>query len=235
MMTTTVPNSGATLKNTKFPGKPWRVLIVDDHELLRDGLRMLLGTDPKLEVCGDAMDETDARNLVRQLNPDLAVVDLTLRNGNGLDLVKWIKKNHPETRVIVLTMHDEKIYGERALRAGAEGFVNKDHASGTILTAIEQVRDGKLFFSEELTRRVMKRTRGSQNEVSPSATDLLSDRELEVFRFIGQGKTSAQIAAELKLAASTVETYRERLKTKLNLTNSAELARHATVWVWENP
>jgi DNA-binding NarL/FixJ family response regulator len=212
-----------------------RVLLVDDHELLRDGARTLIQSEPQLEVCAEAADEADARAMVRQHEPDMVIVDLTLQNGNGLELVKWLHKHRPETHVIVLSMHDEKIYGERVLRAGAKGYVNKHVASRTILEAIRRVLGGGLYFSEELTRRVMQRSMASGPQPVSSPMDILSDRELEVFRLIGKGKTSRQIAEELKLAASTVETYRERLKTKLNLSNSAELAQHATMWVVENP
>jgi len=211
-----------------------RVLIVDDHELLRDGLRALLGSDPGLEVCGEAADEAEGRAKVREFRPKIVIVDLTLQNGNGLDLIKWIKKYAPGTAAIALTMHEEKVYGERALRAGASGFVNKDDAARKILDAIHQVRAGKYYFSEELTRRMMNKSSGRW-AAAAAPTDILSDRELEVFRLIGQGKTSRQIADALRLATSTVETYRERLKSKLNLTNGAELAQHATIWVNENP
>jgi DNA-binding NarL/FixJ family response regulator len=214
---------------------PTRILIVDDHELLRDGLRTLLGSDPELNVCGEAVNAMDGRTKIRELQPEVVVVDLTLHDGHGLDLIKWLKKYGPPAEAIVLTMHDENIYGERALRAGASGYVKKDDPARTILTAIHEVRKGKLFFSEELTRRMMNRSKAGQPPATSAPTDVLSDRELEVFRLIGQGKTSRQISERLRLASSTVETYRERLKTKLKLANSAELAQHATLWVAEHP
>ena len=210
-----------------------RVLIVDDHELLRDGMRLLIDNEPGLAVCGDAASEAEARRKITQLQPAVVVVDLTLHNGNGLDLIKWIGSHHPDMRVVVSTMHDESVYGDRVLRAGARGYVNKQDPSRTIVKAIQSVLQGRLHFSEAFTNQVMARVTAKQDAaVSPTAA--LSDRELEVFCLIGQGRTSDEIAKTLYLGRSTVDTYRQRLKIKLNLTTSAALAHCATQWVLEN-
>jgi DNA-binding NarL/FixJ family response regulator len=210
-----------------------RVLIVDDHSLLRDGLRALLGEQPDLEVCGEAEDEVTARREVTALAPDIAIVDLTLKEGSGLELIKWLKERHPLVRVIVSTMHDEKIYGERALRAGASGYVNKHDPSTTIVTAIREVMKGGIYFSEPLVERLMRRAAGRDPDEAASAVNLLSDRELQVFRLLGEGKNSAEIAEALHLSRSTVDTYRERLKDKLGLKSSSELIYHAIQWTME--
>jgi DNA-binding NarL/FixJ family response regulator len=187
-----------------------------------------------LEVCGEAVDEAGARNQIRQLNPDVVVVDLMLRSGSGLDLIKWIKEHRPETKVIVSTMHEEKVYGERALQAGANGYVNKQDPARAILAAIQHVLDGGLFFSDGFTSRLLRRAAGHPGATEASPLVGLSDRELEVFRLIGRGLTSHEIAGQLHVSRSTVDTYRERLKTKLELGSGAELTHLAMRWVLEN-
>jgi DNA-binding NarL/FixJ family response regulator len=211
-----------------------RVLIVDDHELLRVGLRLLINTQQDLKVCAEAADEAEGRKLFRQLHPHVVVVDLKLREGNGLDLIRLIKKQRPATQVLVCSMHDEKVYGERVLRAGASGYVNKQSAASNIVQAIRDVLNGKLIFGEDVIRRVMQRARAEHGAVEVSPIDTLSDRELEVFRLLGQGLPTRQIARILHLSSSTVDTYRERLKTKLGFENGTELIHHATEWVLEN-
>lgn len=213
---------------------PTRVMIVDDHELMREGLRQLISRQANLEVCGEASNEREARSRFRELQPDLVVVDLTLKESSGLDLIKWTRQERPEAKVIVLTMHDERDYGERALRAGAGGYVNKQLPARTILAAIARVLEGKLFFSEGLTERLMHRTVSGSATGDDSPVAALSDRELEIFSLIGAGLTTDQIAQRLHLSINTIGTYRERLKTKLNLKTSAELSHFATLWVAEN-
>lgn len=217
-----------------------RVMIVDDHELVRDGLRQLIGRQPYLEVCGEAENEHEARKRFRELRPELVVVDLTLRDRNGLDLIKWIVKQWPDTRVIVSTMHDERDYGERAMRAGASGYVNKHLPAPTILTAIDKVIKGELFFSEEMTSRLMHSAVSDSSTCSDSVTAgysfvaTLSNRELEIFTLIGRGYTTQEITSQLHISPNTVGTHRERLKNKLHLTSAADLSRQATLWVAEN-
>ena len=223
-------SGGATL----FDMSTVQVFIVDDHELLRSGLRMLLDNEDDLHVCGEASDEPTAKRLIREMEPAIVIVDLMLGNGSGLDLIQWLTKSHPTAKSIVSTMHDERIYGERALRAGASGYVNKKDPARTILTAIRRVLDGKLFFSEELTSHIVRRTMTHQTPVDASPFDSLSNRELEVLSLIGQGLTSRQIALRLHLSPNTIHTYRERLKTKLDAPSGAELNRRAIQWVLEN-
>lgn len=217
-----------------LPTKTWRVFVVDDHELLRQGLRMLINAEPDLTVVGEATNEIEARKGLRECYPEIVIVDLKLRDGSGLDLIKQIKKQNPESKIIVCTMHDEKIYGERVLRAGASGYVNKHDSACTIITAIREVLAGKLFFGEEFVNRVMRRAMADPATMEQSPFDLLSDRELEVFRMVGQGLPTREIARQLHLSSSTVDTYRERLKAKLCLKSGAELVRQATQWVLEN-
>jgi DNA-binding NarL/FixJ family response regulator len=219
---------------TLFEMSTIHILIVDDHELLRSGLRMLLNNEEDLHVCGEAFDEPTAKRMVRELQPAIAIVDLMLGNGSGLDLIQWMAKSHPETKSIVSTMHDERIYGERALRAGASGYVNKKDPARTILSAIRRVLEGKLYFSEELTSHIVRRTMTHQTPTDASPLDGLSNRELEVLSLIGQGLTSRQIALRLHLSPNTIHTYRERLKTKLDASSGAELNRRAIQWVLEN-
>ena len=210
-------------------------MIVDDHELMRDGLRQLISRQANLEVCGEAANEREARNRFRELQPDLVVVDLTLQESSGLDLIKWIRQERPDTKVIVSTMHDERDYGERALRAGAVGYVNKQSPARTILAAIARVLEGKLFFSEALTERLMHRatSRTATADDSPVAA-LVGPRTGDLQRSSAQGQTTDQIAQRLHLSPNTIGTYRERLKSKLNLTNATELNHIATLWVAEN-
>ena len=211
-----------------------RVLVVDDHEVVREGLRLLIDATADLCVCAEAADAIEARRAIEERHPHLAVIDLLLGKDSGLDLVKWIRQHHPAVNVIVASMHEEKLYGVRALRAGASGYVAKSRPARTILKALRQVHKGELYFSKEFMDSVM---RNSANGYAAQKSDieLLSDRELEVFRGIGQGLTSKEVAHGLHLSASTVDTYRERLKVKLGTKRSAELVYRATRWVLENP
>ena len=217
-------------------GKPGtkrvRILIVDDHELLREGLKELLSGEPHLETCGEAGREAEAMELVRATNPDLVIVDMALEQGNGLDLIKRIKAHDASIRMIVCSMHDDSLYAERALRAGAAGYVNKQAPAATILAAIAEVLEGGIFLSAPMTRQLLRSATGGRDGPPKSLIENLSDRELQVFSLIGQGLTTGQIAKQLHLSTRTVETYRERLKSKLHLKHAAELNRDAAqFWV----
>lgn len=201
-----------------------RVLIVDDHELMRHGLRDLVQTQSEWEVCGEASDENEGYKMFRELAPDLVIIDLVLQNSSGLDLIKRIKQINPAARTLVLSMHNEKLYAERALRAGADGFVNKQQPSHDVIEAIRTILDGGLYVSEEISRALLKRVVHAKPEQEASPLEQLSDRELEVLRLIGQGRTTKQIAGLLHLSSNTIGTYRERLKEKLNVRTSAELS-----------
>jgi DNA-binding NarL/FixJ family response regulator len=211
-----------------------RVMVVDDHELLRVALKGLLENDPGLEVCGEAADADEAFRRITEERPDVVIVDVALKSGNGLDLVKRIKAKEPSIRLLVLSMYDSRLFAERALRAGASGYVNKQQPSEDILEAVRSVLNGDVYLSEAMTREILRRTSQGGEPWSQSPVENLSDRELEIFRLIGQGRATRQIASELHISTSTVETYRERLKTKLGLKNGAELSRKAMQWVMEN-
>jgi DNA-binding NarL/FixJ family response regulator len=211
-----------------------RILLVDDHALMRRGLADLIGDQPDLEVCGEAADTAEGMMRVGSLRPDLVIVDLSLKTGHGLDLIRQLRARDEDCKVLVLSMHDEKLFAERALRAGAMGYVNKEEAPGKVIEAIRQVLSGKVSLSPAMTERLLQRATGSGDSNVHMPSELLSDRELTVFQMIGQGLPTREIAARLHLSIKTVETYREHIKAKLGLTNSAELSRHAAQWVLEN-
>ena len=213
---------------------PARVLIVDDHPLFRDGLRELLQGEPNLQVCGEAADLGGALEQIRATCATLATVDISLGSASGLELVKRIKRIAPNTSVLVVSMYDDRLYALRALEAGARGYLSKQASPGEILRALRTVRDGCIYLSEEMTQRLLHRKAGLFKAGGEDALESLSDRELEVFRLIGLGYGTRQIACELNVAVTTIETYRERLKTKLALASSAELTHQATLWVLQN-
>ena len=212
-----------------------RVLIVDDHPAVREALSLRIGRQPDLEVCGEAADLSEALRLLAETKPDVAVIDITLKTANGIDLIKRIKDRNDHVRILVWSMHSESLYAERALRAGALGYVNKDQATDTIVEGIRQVLAGKVWLSEAMTERMLQRTvGGNRDDVARSPLDALADRELEVFRLIGQGVKTAAIAERLHLSVKTVETYRDRIRQKLDLADGTKLAHFATQWVLEN-
>ncbi len=213
-----------------------RVLVVDDHALVRDGVRMRIESDPKYIVCGEAADTAEALAMTGTLDPDLAIVDISLKTGNGLDLVKRMLSIRPELLVVVCSMHDDLIYAERALRAGACGYVNKNRSSTDLMEAIRTVLDGRLFACDEVVQRMLIRTGGRRAGSSPesSPVDRLTDRELEVLERIGRGHAVGQIATELHLSPKTVETYRDRIRSKLDIDSAHELQHFAFRWVSEH-
>ena len=211
-----------------------RILIVDDHPIVRDGLIAALSRKPELEVCGEAATIVDALALIDSQHPDLAIIDLSLADGSGLDLIKRIKTRNASVKMLVLSMSDESLYAERALRAGALGFLHKQEARGKLLEAIHQVLDGKIFVSETINERLLQQVMVGRQPLQKSSITALSDRELEVFELIGQGLGSSEIAQRLHLGIKTIETHRQRIKGKLDLKSGLELVRHATQWVLEN-
>lgn len=211
-----------------------RIVIVDDHELMRSALKDLIDDNAQFEVCGEADDVDKALTLLREQSPDLMLIDISLKQGDGIDLIKRIRERNPEVRTVVLSMYDSKLYAERALRAGAVGYVNKQQPGTEVLEAIRTVMSGEVYLDEDMTREVLRRSTRTGESPARSPIETLSDRELEIFRFIGQGMATRQIAKELHLSTSTVETYRERLKTKLNARSGADLTRRAIQWVLEN-
>ncbi len=210
-----------------------RILIVDDHPLVREGLIALISAQADFEVCGEAAGLTEARQMIGATRPHVVVLDLTLPDGNGIELVKELKASPDAVKVLVLSMHDESLFAERALRAGAMGYLGKHEVSRTIIQAVRTVLAGKLYLSPRMTEQMVQRAFGSSGDSRRSPLDLLSDREIQVFELIGQGLTVRQIATRLELSPKTVETHREHIKEKLTLKNTAELTRHAVQWVLE--
>jgi DNA-binding NarL/FixJ family response regulator len=211
-----------------------RVFIVDDHPVVREGLSAKLSAQCDLEVCGEAEDVAGALALVESARPDVFVVDISLKHGDGIDLIKRIMARDESARVVVWSMHQEGLYAERALRAGALAYVHKGRATREILQAIRSALAGKVYLSEDFSAKLIGRLVGGQlPDRSPIET--LSDRELEVFRSLGRGLTTEQIAEKMHLSPKTVETYRARIKQKLGLTNMSELIQRATAWLLENP
>ncbi len=212
-----------------------RILIVDDHPAVREALVARISRHADLEVCGEAADMSEALRLVADMQPDLAVVDISLKNGSGIDLIKRIKDRNESVRMLVWSMHSESLYAERALRAGALGYVNKDQATDKIIEAIRRVLQGKVYLSDAMAEKMLHRAvGGGRKDVKRSPLDALADRELEVFRLIGQAVKTVEIAQRMHLSVKTIETYRDRIRQKLDLSDGTELAHCATQWVLEN-
>lgn len=207
-----------------------RIALVDDHALLRRGLREVIELDAQLEVCGEAEDLDGALALIEERRPDLIIVDLTLRDCHGLDLIGEIKTRFPSVRVLVLSMHDERLYAERCLRAGAEGYVQKSDAVNHVVTAIHAVLSGQVHVSQKLSNQLLHRVMERGGEVEESAVERLSNRELQLLELIGQGLTTQEIADQLGLSPKTIHTYRENLKEKLHVENIYQLVRYAVSW-----
>ena len=211
-----------------------RILIVDDHPMVREGLRMRISLQPDLEVCGEAEDIQAALALVETNRPDLVIVDISLKSGSGIDLLKRIKSHDDKIKLLVLSMYDETLYAERALRAGASGYLNKQASREKVIEAIRTVLAGERYLSHETTDRLVGQALGGGKRPQASSVTGLSDRELEVFRLIGSGLTTGAIAERLHLSTHTIDSHREKIKIKLNLQNAAELSQRAVHWVLEN-
>jgi DNA-binding NarL/FixJ family response regulator len=207
-----------------------RILLVDDHPLVREWLTNLINQQPDLVVCGEAEDGPQALSVIAAAQPDLAVVDLSLKGGSGLDLIKDLKDLHPALLVLVLSMHDESLYAERVLRAGARGYIMKREVTGQIITAIRRVHDGHLHLSDRIAAAIASKFAGGRPVPGESTVALLSDRELEVFQLLGQGRETKQIAESLHISIKTVQAYCARSKQKLKLSNATELLREAIRW-----
>ncbi len=208
-----------------------RIFLVDDHPVTREGVRVLIDQEPDLVVCGQADSAPAALQLIQRLKPDLAVVDITLKTTSGIELMKNVKALLPDLPVLIMSMHDESLYAERALRAGAKGYVMKHEASDRILVAIRSVIAGDLYLSDKMKEKMLHRlVRSRKNEVV-FTIDTLSDREMEVFQLIGNGFGTRQIAEKLNLSVKTIDSYREHLKLKLRLEKGSDLVRHAIQWV----
>src|SRR5437773_1871785 len=208
-----------------------RIVIVDDHPLFRKGLEQLIHSDGAFVVCGEADDAAGAMDVIRKLNPDLAIVDLSLPGANGIELIKNIRAEFPKLPILVLSMHDESLYALRSLRAGAQGYVMKHEAMANVVQAIHEVFSGRPYLSLEMAAQVITRYAQRQPEGETDPVDRLSDRELEILELIGKGNEVRQIAKLLHLSPKTVETHRAHIKEKLNLASAHQVGRFAVQWV----
>ncbi len=212
---------------------PAKILIVDDHSMVREGLRLRISAFPDLDVCGEASTEDEAIELVKQTNPNLVIVDISLKCGHGIELIKRIKSIAPNVKMLVSSGFQESLYAERALRAGALGYLNKQDSGEKVIEAIRTVLSGERYISAAITQRLVSHALGIRAD-STDPIDLLTDRELEVFRMIGNGKTSGAIAEELFLSTHTIDTYRENIRRKLGVKNAAEFSRYAVQFFLES-
>ncbi len=217
-------------KDQKSKRQQSRILLVDDHVIVREGFAEIINSKPDLQVCGHASSASRALEAVSRLKPDLVVVDLSLQGGSGLELIKQIKTLHSHLPMLVLSMHDETIYAERCLRAGALGYVMKQEEAETVMRAVRSVLRGEVHVSEAIRGRMLHTLVGRQLAGDKTGMSRLSDREIDVFQLIGEGLTTRQIAEKLHLSLSTVETHRAHIKQKLNLRNASELMRAAVEW-----
>ncbi|MBT3192144.1 MAG: response regulator transcription factor [Verrucomicrobia bacterium] len=212
-----------------------RVLLVDDHPIVRHGLELLINQEDDLSVCGQTESAVETLDHIDEMNPDIVVVDISLRGSNGLELTKVLKESRSELPVLVLSMHDESLYAERALRSGARGYVMKQESADTLLKAIRKVLAGGVHLSERLSSNMLREfVDGNKTEGEKFGIETLSDRELEVFELIGRGQSTRKIADRLRLSVKTIETHRAHVKQKLKLDNATELVHRAFHWVETN-
>jgi DNA-binding NarL/FixJ family response regulator len=210
-----------------------RILIVDDHPVVREGLALQIATQPDLEVCGEAEDLPGALALVETARPDVVIIDISLKNGNGFDLIRRLRARYDSMPLLVWSMYPENLYAERALRAGAQGYLNKGRATRQLMDAVRAVLAGKVYVSGELADELLQRVVGAKS-AARSPIERLSDRELQAFELMGHGLTTEAIAVKMHISPKTVETYRARIKEKLGLNNLPELIQRATQWVLES-
>lgn len=212
-----------------------KIFVVDDHPLVREGLKARIESEPDLTVCGEAADAAEALAQLKTAVPHLVIVDLALKSSQGLDLIKEIKSRFSQMKMLVVSAYDETLYAERALRAGASGYVNKQEVQDTIIGAIRTVLNGQRYLSEQMTQRLLASAiGGSEEATSDDPAVCLSDRELQVFQLIGQGTSTSAIAKQLHLSVHTIDSHRENIRHKLRLVNGAELMQRAVQWVLEN-
>lgn len=205
----------------------YKILIVDDHAVFRDGLQRLIGLEPDLSVCGQAGDADEAMEQALLLSPDLSIVDVSLEGTNGIDLTKMLRARFPQMRILVLSMHKEVLYAERALRAGANGYIMKRENGEALIAAMRQVLSGQTHISQEFNEHLLEKLANRKPGTEESAIESLTDRELEIFRLIGQGYGTKQIADSLQLSMKTVIFHRANMRVKLNLNNTFELVQLA--------
>ena len=206
------------------------VLLVDDHPIVLEGLKQLIEQQSDLNVCGELADGRATLQTVERLRPNLVIIDISLKAVNGLDVIKALKAQYPDLPVLALSMHDETLYAERALRAGANGYVMKQEATKNLLNAVRWILGGAIYLSESMTAKLLSRMANFKAGAKRSELEGLSDRELEVFQLIGQGASTRRIAEMLSLSIKTIESHRENIKRKLKLQDAAELVQHAISW-----
>ena len=214
--------------------KKSRIIVVEDHPVLLDGLRQLIGSQPDLACVGAADNTSDAKRVVEQSKPDLMVLDLRLKAGDALELLKSVRVEHPQLKMLVLSQYDELIFAERALRAGASGYIMKENATDEVLRAVRKVLAGELYFSERVAAAVLQRTLREKPSASRAGVEALSDREMQVFQLLGASYRTREIAEQFHLSRKTIETHCEKIKHKLNLHTAAELKEFARKWATEN-
>ena len=212
----------------------WRIFLVDDHPIMRRGLAQLIDQQDDMMICGEADDATVAVSLIEDVVPDLVVADISLKGSDGLELVKHLRTRHPSLRMLVLSMYDESLYAERAIRAGAHGYIMKEAATENFLTALRRVLQGEIYLNPVIASRIVRDVIHGSHDIPKSPIDKLSDRELEVFRWIGRGRSAREIALELHLSVKTIETHVSHIKEKLALRNYRELTQRAVRWLLAN-
>jgi DNA-binding NarL/FixJ family response regulator len=207
-----------------------RILLIDDHPIMRHGLAQLLRMEEGLEICGEAGSAREGIEVIPKVSPDLVILDLTLPDRHGLELLKEIQALHPGMRCLVLSMHDEALYAERALRAGARGYIMKEVAADHLVNAVRKILSGGIFVSEAISARMIEQLSSTRSRTSPAGIETLTDRELEVLGMIGVGTTTKHIAEKLSISVRTVEAHRSHIKEKLAITDGAALVRYAVQW-----
>ena len=208
---------------------PLRILVVDDHPIVRRGIRQVIAAEPSLTICGEAESSSQALQMATSLKPDLALVDLSLAEGMGFELIRSLRETAPDVRILVLSVHDEALFAERVLRAGAQGYIMKVEAVDSLIRAIQEVLAGRLFVSQRMSQHLLERL----GHYAPAREDRLgnlTDREFQVFELIGRGLNTAAIADRLDVSIKTIETYRSNIKTKLDLKDATDLIRFAAIW-----
>lgn len=217
----------ATLRSVK------KILVIDDHPVVRRGMAGMLNAEEDLEISGEASNAKQAMEAVKQNKPDLVLLDLSLGNDSGLELIHDLKAMHDDLAILVVSIHDESLFAERVLKAGAMGYINKQVALDHIVKAVRKVLSGKIYLSPDMANRMLSQVASGVQPGEESPLDRLSDREMEVYRMLGEGKGTREIAKRLHLSMKTIETYREHIKDKLNLKDSNEMVCHAARWVAE--
>lgn len=208
-----------------------KIVLVDDHPVVRQGVAMLVTQEPDMVVCGEARSAAEALEAIERSQPDVAIVDLALKASSGLELIKDIRIRYPKLLVLVLSMRDESFYAERALRAGARGYIAKEEGTEKIIEGIRKILAGEVYLSEKLASKMISKYVAGRGGATEPAVGQLTDRELEVFELIGDGLTTREIAGKLHLSPKTIESHREHIKEKLQLDSAAELLKHAIHWV----